>query len=184
MAQSIARMRFETSPRPSGAGPRVSTAGLADPWRPVRQHCGGGCPLAPVALSHVQGLGLPIPNPADGSAPSGASGSAANVSFRLSPQPQGSRLPRRSLAGDAFRGNENKSLTAISNRKSNDSRKLATLSKSITSKFLIATKWHCSEEKAKREEKAKQKRPPTDDGSRPDAASAGPPGRPRDCPRD
>jgi hypothetical protein len=54
-----------------------------------------------------------------------------------------------------FRGNENKSLTAISNRKSNDSRKLATLSEPTTSKFLIATKSHFSEEKAKSEEKTK-----------------------------
>jgi hypothetical protein len=52
---------------------------------------------------------------------------------------------------DAFRGTENKPLRAISNRKSNDSRKLATPSEPITSKFLIATKMHFSEEKAKRE---------------------------------
>jgi hypothetical protein len=71
----------------------------------------------------------------------------------------GGSLPRRSLAGwpraeprgDAFRGTENKPLRAISNRKSNDSRKLATLSEPTTSKFLIATKTHFSEEKAKRE---------------------------------
>jgi hypothetical protein len=44
---------------------------------------------------------------------------------------------------------ENKPLRAISNRNSNDSRKRATLSESITSKFLIATKTHASEEKAK-----------------------------------
>jgi hypothetical protein len=54
-----------------------------------------------------------------------------------------------------FRGNENKPLTAISNRNSNDSRKRATLSEPTTSKFLIATKTHLSEEKAKREQKAK-----------------------------
>jgi hypothetical protein len=50
-----------------------------------------------------------------------------------------------------FTGTENKPLTAISNRNSNDSRKLATHSQSITSDFLIATKLHVSEEKAKRE---------------------------------
>jgi hypothetical protein len=54
-------------------------------------------------------------------------------------------------SGRHSRGNENKPLTAISNRNSNDSRKRATLSESITSKFLIATKMHLSEEKAKRE---------------------------------
>jgi hypothetical protein len=58
-------------------------------------------------------------------------------------------------SGRYSRGNENKPLTAISNRNSNDSRKRATLSEPITSKFLIATKMHLSEEKAKREEKAK-----------------------------
>jgi hypothetical protein len=71
----------------------------------------------------------------------------------------GGSLPRRSLAGlpraeprgDTFRVIENKSLTAISNRKSNDSRKRATLSEPTTSNFLIATKTHISEEKAKRE---------------------------------
>jgi hypothetical protein len=65
----------------------------------------------------------------------------------------GGSLPRRSLAGDAFRDIENKPLRTISNRNSNDSRKLATLSESTTSHFLIATKMHFSEEKAKREEK-------------------------------
>jgi hypothetical protein len=65
--------------------------------------------------------------------------------------------PGHPLSGgkDAFRGNENKPLTAISNRKSNDSRKLATLSEPTTSHFLIATKMHVSEEKAKSDEKAK-----------------------------
>jgi hypothetical protein len=64
--------------------------------------------------------------------------------------------PTRYLGREGhFRGNENKPLTAISNRNSNDSRKLATLSESTTSNFLIATKMHISEEKAKREEKAK-----------------------------
>jgi hypothetical protein len=71
----------------------------------------------------------------------------------------GGSLPRRSLAGlpraeprgDAFRGNENKPFRAFSNRNSNDSRKRATLSEPTTSKFLIATKTHVSEEKAKRE---------------------------------
>jgi hypothetical protein len=69
-------------------------------------------------------------------------------------------LPPRSPAGlpaillggrDAFRGNENKPLRDFSNRNSNDSRKRATLSEPTTSKFLIATKMHFSEEKAKRE---------------------------------
>jgi hypothetical protein len=62
-----------------------------------------------------------------------------------------SSLPASIVAGDAFRGIENKPLRAISNRKSNDSRKLATVSESIISNFLIATKTHISEEKAKRE---------------------------------
>jgi hypothetical protein len=66
-----------------------------------------------------------------------------------SPIPGG--LPRAEPRGDAFRGNENKPITAISNRNSNDSRKLATLSEPTTSHFLIATKLHISEEKAKRE---------------------------------
>ncbi len=60
-------------------------------------------------------------------------------------------LPRRSLAGDAFTGNENKPLRAGSNRNSNERRKLATHSKNKRSHFLIATKLHVSEEKAKRE---------------------------------
>jgi hypothetical protein len=84
--------------------------------------------------------------------------------FRGSASPMaGGSLPRRSLAGlpraeprgDTFGGNENKPLRAFSNRKSNDSRKLATLSDPTTSEFLIATKTHFSEQKAKSEEKAK-----------------------------
>jgi hypothetical protein len=64
-------------------------------------------------------------------------------------------LPARQHCGekDTFTATENNPLTAISNRKSNDSRKLATHSESITSNFLIATKLHVSEEKAKSEEK-------------------------------
>jgi hypothetical protein len=212
MVQSVAQMPFEASPRPSGAGLGVFPTGLADSWRLARQHFGGAWPLGPLALTHVEGLGLLIPNPADGPAPRGASGSAANVRFKLSSQPAGSRLPRRSLAGlqegstvplspsplleptrttllgspratkasavgsrsvpglpatpagwfrgptspiaggkGVLRGNENKPLTAHSNRNSNDSRKLAILSESTTSNFLIATKLHFSEEKAKRE---------------------------------
>jgi hypothetical protein len=53
--------------------------------------------------------------------------------------------------GDAFGGKENKPLRAISNRNSNDSHKLTTLSETTTSDFLIATRMHISEEKAKRE---------------------------------
>jgi hypothetical protein len=60
-------------------------------------------------------------------------------------------LAALSLAGDAFRGTENKPLKAFSSRNPNDSRKLATLSESTISNFLIATKLHVSEEKAKRE---------------------------------
>jgi hypothetical protein len=63
----------------------------------------------------------------------------------------GGSLPASIVAGDAFGGNENKPFRAFSNRNSNDSRKLTTLSESTTSKFLIATKTHSSEEKAKRE---------------------------------
>jgi hypothetical protein len=80
--------------------------------------------------------------------------------LRSQKQAPGSRtmpgLPAREHCGekDTFTATENKPLTAISNRKSNDSRKLATLSESITSNFLIATKLHVSEEKAKSEEKA------------------------------
>jgi hypothetical protein len=59
-------------------------------------------------------------------------------------------VPKRP-GNPVLRGNENKSLRAISNRNSNDSRKLATLSEPTTSQFLIATKLHFSEEKAKRE---------------------------------
>ncbi len=65
----------------------------------------------------------------------------------------GRSLSRRSLAGDTSTGNENKPLTAISNRNTNERRKLATLSEPTTSNFLIATKTHFSEEKAKSEEK-------------------------------
>jgi hypothetical protein len=224
MAKSVAQIRFEASPRPSGAGLRVSPAGPADSCRPV-----------PLALSHGEGLGLLIPNPADGPAstgasgpaPSPASGSPANVTFKLSPQPVGSCLPRRSLAArppglwqglreestprtssvqpertlradknksvrttrkvgarkfalsnpntrqlvwrelarrrsggpgrplsggrHSFTGTQNKTLRTLSNRNTNERRKLATLSESTTSKFLIATKLHFSEEKAKRE---------------------------------
>jgi hypothetical protein len=64
---------------------------------------------------------------------------------------KGRELPAGIVAGDTFTGDENKPLTASSNRNSNDSRKLATLSESITSNFIIATKMHVSEEKAKRE---------------------------------
>jgi hypothetical protein len=62
-------------------------------------------------------------------------------------------LPAGQYCGrkDAFRGNENKPIRAHSNRNSNDSRKRATHSESTTSDFLIATKMHLSEEKAKRE---------------------------------
>ncbi len=70
----------------------------------------------------------------------------------------GGSLPRRSLAGDALRGNENKSLTAISNRNTNERRNAATHSESTISKFLIATKMHFSEEKAKSEEKTNPSR--------------------------
>jgi hypothetical protein len=63
-------------------------------------------------------------------------------------------LARRCSGGrHSFTATENKSLTAISNRNSNDSRKLTTHSESTTSQFLIATKMHVSEEKAKSEEK-------------------------------
>jgi hypothetical protein len=68
----------------------------------------------------------------------------------------GAARPRGQYFGGRgnLNGNENKPLTALSNRNSNDSRKLATPSEPITSNFLIATKLHVSEEKAKREEKA------------------------------
>jgi hypothetical protein len=213
--------------------PVFPRACLADRW--------WASPPAPLALSQVEGLAplaLPLAlctrpvlkqSGAEGPALSGASGSAAYVTFELSsPQRAGSRLPRRSLAAcppwrglrqettprtssaqpertlradknksvratrevgarkfalsnpntrrllwreivrrrsagpvrplsggrHSFTGTEKKPLTAISNRKSNDSRKLATISESTTSNFLIATKLHVSEEKAKSEEKA------------------------------
>jgi hypothetical protein len=63
----------------------------------------------------------------------------------------GGQAPQYCGGRDVFSGIENKRLTAFSNRNTNESRKLATLSKSTISNFLIATKWHCSEEKAKRE---------------------------------
>ncbi len=125
---------------------------------------------APRALSDAEGLVL---THAEGLVPSPAEGSDAQVTFELSPQPAGSRLrdsvggvdhcggsgrplsggtlPRRSLAGSVLRGNENKPLRAISNRNTNERRNTATLSKSTTFNFLIATKMHFSEEKAKRE---------------------------------
>jgi hypothetical protein len=89
MDQNAAQLTFVAPLQPAGSR-------LADLWRPALQRCGGASPLA---LSHVEGLGLLIQNPADGPAPSGASGSAAHVTFKLSPQPAGSGLPRRSLAG-------------------------------------------------------------------------------------
>jgi hypothetical protein len=60
-------------------------------------------------------------------------------------------LPRAEPRGDTFAGNENKPLRAISNRNTNERRSAATLSEPTTSQFLIATKLHVSEEKAKRE---------------------------------
>ncbi len=57
------------------------------------------------------------------------------------------------VSGDTLRGDEDKALTAVSNRNTNERRKLTTLSEPTTSKFLIATKLHFSEEKAKSEEK-------------------------------
>jgi hypothetical protein len=95
--------------------------------------------------------------------PTGGRGPGAYLSDRNTLEPgrplSGGSLPRRSLAGlpraeprgETFGGNENKPLTPFSNRNSNDSRKLATLSESMRSQFLIATKLHFSEEKAKRE---------------------------------
>ncbi len=175
--------------------PAFPRACLADPCRP-----------APLVLSHVEGLTL---NGAEGPAPSGASASAAYVTFELSPQPAGSRLreestprtssaqPERTLRADknksaratrdagarkfalsnpnslepaspiaggptrqyrgerdVFTDTENKPLTPISNRNTNERRKLTTPSKSTISKFLIATRMHVSEEKAKSEETA------------------------------
>jgi hypothetical protein len=65
--------------------------------------------------------------------------------------------PARRLFGgrDVLSGNENKPLTARSNRNTNESHNTTTLSESTTSKFLIATKLHFSEEKAKSEERVK-----------------------------
>ncbi len=207
MGQTATQLTFEAPPRPAASGLRFFRAGLADPWRPALQHCagparrhhGGACPLALLVLT-LEGLVLLIPNPTDGpapiraegSAPSGASGSATPVTFKRSPQPAASCLPRRlparlppvypersrgasivvgliptpaawlggpgrPLSGgrDALRGNENKPLRAGSNRNTNEGRKLAIHSESMTSKFLIATKLHVSEEKAKSDEKAK-----------------------------
>ncbi len=161
------------------------------------------CRPAPPALSHVEGLAL---TGAEGPAPSAASGSAAYVTFELSPQPAGSRLreestprtssaqPERTLRADknksvratrevvarkfalsnpnafevarqycgerdVFAGTENKPLTAISNRNTNERRKRPTLSESTTSNFLIATKMHFSEEKAKSEKRRENKSP-------------------------
>jgi hypothetical protein len=101
-------------------------------------------------------------------------GRTAQLTSEPASQPTGFDLPRRPLAGlprrslaglpaslgggkHTFRGTENKPIRTISNRTSNDSRKLATHSESMTSKFLIATKMHASEEKAKSDEKAKPK---------------------------
>ncbi len=66
-----------------------------------------------------------------------------------------SRSMQQTHGGRQFRGNENKPLTAISNRNTNERRNTATLPEPITSKFLIATKMHFSEEKAKSEEREK-----------------------------
>jgi hypothetical protein len=129
---------------------------------------------APRALSDAEGLVLLVLTHAEGLVPSPAEGSDAQVTFELSPQPACSRpagpwrpapqycgglgrplsdgsLPRRSLAESVLRGNENKPLRAISNRNTNERRNAATLSTSTTFNFLIATKMHFSEEKAKRE---------------------------------
>jgi hypothetical protein len=92
---------------------------------------------------------VPSPQaPAWGPAPSEASES-------LPVYPERSRRAGSSGGKYAFTGNENRPLTAVSNRKSNDSRKRTTLSESATSNFLIATKLHISEEKAKSEERVK-----------------------------
>jgi hypothetical protein len=77
------------------------------------------------------------------------------ISNRNAQQPArqlfGGQAPQYCGGRDVFSGNENKRLTAVSNRNTNERRNAATLSKSSTSKFLIATKLHVSEEKAKRE---------------------------------
>jgi hypothetical protein len=87
--------------------------------------------------------------------PTGGRGPGAYLSDRNTLEPgrplSGGSLPRAEPRGETFGGNENKPLTPFSNRNSNDSRKLATLSESMRSQFLIATKLHFSEEKAKRE---------------------------------
>jgi hypothetical protein len=80
--------------------------GLFQPTTPLLPVFPRAC-LASLTLSHVEGLAplalctQPVlkQGGAEGPAPSGASGSAAYVTFELSPQPAGSRLPRRPLAG-------------------------------------------------------------------------------------
>jgi hypothetical protein len=118
---------------------------------------------ATLALT-LQGLVLLVPSLAEES--------AGHLTLEPRPQPAGSRLADLwrdclcsfrlqpgTFALDAanrpgkpvFGGNENKSARAFSNRNSNDSRRLATHSQSTISDFLIATRMHFLEEKAKRE---------------------------------
>jgi hypothetical protein len=63
--------------------------------------------------------------------------------------------PAHQLFGgsDTLRGNENKPLRAGSNRNTNERRKRVKTLESMVYEFLIATKLHVSEEKAKSEEK-------------------------------
>jgi hypothetical protein len=82
---------------------------------------------------------------------------ARAVGFRENAEPAspvaGGPARRRSGGRDALRGNENKRLRTLSNRNTNEGGKLATLSEPTTYHFLIATKMHFSEEKAKSDEK-------------------------------
>jgi hypothetical protein len=127
MGQSPTQAPFEAPPQPVGCVVRDSPVGqpvlwracLADPWRvphyraspelrrkrdprtlatgafrrnvPISsQTClADRWPATPLALT-LEGLVLLVPSPAEGS--------AANLTFKLSLQPAGSRLPRRSLA--------------------------------------------------------------------------------------
>jgi hypothetical protein len=227
---STARATSEASPQPPGSGLRACRTGLTDPWREPSRTVEAQAALV-LTGSLAEGL-APL-------APNGIEGSAAHVTFELSPQPAGSRLrkystdeglvplspsvlleptrtslsgapratkvramevsegafsnrntrrlvwrepaspifggPGRPLSGgrDAFRRNKNRPPRApkaicfgalrtgdntLSNRNTNERRNTATFSESTTSKFLIATKLHFSEEKAKSEEKTKSLR--------------------------
>jgi hypothetical protein len=135
--RSLAGLREESTPRTRSAQPQRTLR--ADKNKPVRATREAGARIFALSNPNTRRLVWRAWPP----------------SFWRQPASPTAGGPARQHCGgrDTFTGTENKPLTAISNRNSNDSRRRTTLSESTTSNFLIATKMHVSEEKAKSEEK-------------------------------